>query len=229
MRELISKYIRVAALQRNAPKLDTVAQMKNGPPKPQDNPTPVQTASALPVSVPNGAPPAVSDPSTSPPPGSTEPIRPTAVKTVKVKTARAQPASEAGAMMPPAHTAMVTTIATKKVEPPEIEEKPAIVGTVPIPPKAAKAPDNAPSARRAGEYLIQVGAFDEESEAKNRLSVARSIAKNALDNADPFTERVDKGNKAMYRARFAGFDKGQAETACKSLRRGEIPCMMLKN
>jgi D-alanyl-D-alanine carboxypeptidase len=33
----------------------------------------------------------------------------------------------------------------------------------------------------------------------------------------------------MYRARFAGLDKEQAEAACKSLRRGEIPCMTLKN
>ena len=32
-----------------------------------------------------------------------------------------------------------------------------------------------------------------------------------LAAADPFTERVQKGDKAYYRARFAGFDKATAE------------------
>jgi D-alanyl-D-alanine carboxypeptidase len=132
-------------------------------------------------------------------------------------------------MMPPAHTAMITTVATAKAEPPEVDDKPAIVGTVPMPLKPAKNSDNGPSAKRNGDYVIQIGAFDQEAEAKNRLSAARNIAKEALERADPFTERVDKGNKTMYRARFAGFDKERAEAACKSLRRGEIPCMMLKN
>jgi D-alanyl-D-alanine carboxypeptidase len=59
--------------------------------------------------------------------------------------------------------------------------------------------------------------------------VAVTTAKDELDRADPFTEKVAKGEKTLYRARFAGFDRKQAEAACKSLRRGEIPCMLLKN
>ncbi len=50
-----------------------------------------------------------------------------------------------------------------------------------------------------------------------------------LGRADPFTEKVEKGDKTLYRARFAGFDRDAAEHACKALRRGEIPCMVLKN
>jgi len=50
-----------------------------------------------------------------------------------------------------------------------------------------------------------------------------------LGAADPFTERAAKGNKTLYRARFAGLDKDQAEAACVQLKRGEIPCMLLKN
>jgi D-alanyl-D-alanine carboxypeptidase len=86
-----------------------------------------------------------------------------------------------------------------------------------------------PAAKRSGDYLIQVGAFDDEVEARNRLQTARSKAGDVLDQADPFTEKVAKGDKTLYRARFAGFDRKQAEAACKSLRRGEIPCMLLKN
>jgi len=225
MRDLISKYIRVAALQRSTPKLDAIAQMKSEPPKAPNGPALVKTASAdpMPVSTPT---PASAAP-VAQPQGSTEPIRPTSVKTVKVKNANVHTTSEIPAMMPPTHTAMITTVATKKTEATEFEDKPAIVGTVPTPPEPSKARD-VPSAKRSGEYVIQIGAFDQEAEAKNRLSAARSIAKE-LEKADPFTERVDKGNKTIYRARFAGFDKEQAETACKSLRRGEIPCMMLKN
>jgi D-alanyl-D-alanine carboxypeptidase len=84
------------------------------------------------------------------------------------------------------------------------------------------------SAKRGG-WLIQVGAFDEESDAKHRLELCRNKAKSVLDQADPFTEPVAKGAKTLYRARFAGLDKAQAEAACKSLKRGEIPCMTLKN
>jgi D-alanyl-D-alanine carboxypeptidase len=50
-----------------------------------------------------------------------------------------------------------------------------------------------------------------------------------LSTADAFTERVMKGDKALYRARFAGLDKEQAEAACQYLKRNEIVCMALKN
>jgi D-alanyl-D-alanine carboxypeptidase len=59
--------------------------------------------------------------------------------------------------------------------------------------------------------------------------MAQSKAKAELGDAAGFTEPVAKGDKTLYRARFAGLDKSQAETACKSLKRSEIPCMMLRN
>ena len=96
---------------------------------------------------------------------------------------------------------------------------------VPVPAPAA----SEPAARQRGGWMIQVGAFDDEQDAKQRLSAAQSKAKEQLGQADPFTEKVAKGDKSLYRARFAGLDKGQAETACKNLKRSEIPCMMLRN
>ena len=77
--------------------------------------------------------------------------------------------------------------------------------------------------------MIQVGAFPDEKEAKQRLAAVQGKAKSLLGQADPFTEKVAKGDKALYRARFAGLDKDQAETACKHLKRSDIPCMLLKN
>jgi D-alanyl-D-alanine carboxypeptidase len=235
MRELIGKYIRVASKERTAPSLDAVAQIKNDQEK--RTPTPMQTAAAVPVPVAAPEPVAAVAPVQAavqaPAQGSTEPIKPTAVKTFKV-TAGNMPAlgfapTEAGKMMPPAKSAKVTNIHTVKADQLPPPSKPGILGTLPA--KALEAHNSVPEAvaKRSGDYLIQVGAFDDESEAKNRLSLARSKAKDALDQADPFTEKVAKGDKTLYRARFAGFDRKQAEAACKSLRRGEIPCMLLKN
>ena len=96
--------------------------------------------------------------------------------------------------------------------------------TVPVPAAAA-----APATKPRGGWMIQVGAFPDEKEAKQRLAAAQSKAKDQLGKADPFTERMAKGDKPLYRARFAGLDKDQAETACKHLKRSEIPCMLLKN
>jgi D-alanyl-D-alanine carboxypeptidase len=78
-------------------------------------------------------------------------------------------------------------------------------------------------------WVIQIGAFDRETEAKQRLAAAQTRAKTLLSTADAFTERVMKGDKALYRARFAGLDKEQAEAACQYLKRNEIVCMALKN
>ncbi|MGA7517756.1 MAG: SPOR domain-containing protein, partial [Pseudolabrys sp.] len=78
-------------------------------------------------------------------------------------------------------------------------------------------------------WLIQVGALPDEKEAQQRLETAQSKAKGLLGKADMFTERTEKGDKVLYRARFAGLEKNQAEAACKHLKRSDIPCMLLKN
>ena len=59
--------------------------------------------------------------------------------------------------------------------------------------------------------------FDGEAEARQHLSEAQLKAGTALAAADPFTERVQTGDRVLYRARFAGFDKEAAEIACKQL------------
>ena len=80
-----------------------------------------------------------------------------------------------------------------------------------------------------GGWLIQIGAFDDEDQAKQHLSAAQLKMHSELASADPFTERVQKGDKALYRARFAGFDKAAAEDACKQLKRSDFQCMALKD
>ena len=78
-------------------------------------------------------------------------------------------------------------------------------------------------------WVIQVGAFEAEREAKDRLSSAQTKAKHLLARADAFTETVVKDNRTFFRARFAGFEKDEAEAACKYLKRNDFACMTLKN
>ncbi len=77
--------------------------------------------------------------------------------------------------------------------------------------------------------MIQVGAFPAEAQAHDRLKSAQDLAKSMLATAEPFTERVVKGDTTLFRARFAGFDKDHAEAACKYLKQNEIACLAIKN
>jgi D-alanyl-D-alanine carboxypeptidase len=83
--------------------------------------------------------------------------------------------------------------------------------------------------RARGGWLIQIGAYPGEDEAKQHLSAARTKVHDRLSAADPFTERVLKGDKTYYRARFAGFDKTTAEATCKQLKRNDFDCITVKN
>ena len=86
-----------------------------------------------------------------------------------------------------------------------------------------------PVAVHAG-WIVQVGALDSESEALQRIDAARNQAHGLLAKADPFTEPVvAKGDKKLYRARFAGLDRDQAEAVCKTLKRSDISCMTIRN
>ena len=224
---------------------------------PTPAPSPVAAAAPMPIAAPVPPAPVAVASVDAPAPGSTAPIKPVAVKTVSVQPANVRTASLSP--LPPDNrrltpatagtTSSVTTVATVKndLPPPPPGAGPGVLGVLP-----ARAPQPAPAqpataqvasagpvavpaataelaARPRGGWMIQVGAFDDESAAKDRLVEAKDKAKAQLGEANPFTERVAKGAKSLFRARFAGIDRNQAEVACKSLKRSDIPCMMLRN
>ena len=79
-------------------------------------------------------------------------------------------------------------------------------------------------------WIVQVGALESESEAQQRIDAARNQAHGLLAKADPFTEPVvAKGDKTLYRARFAGLDRDQAEAVCRALKRSDISCITVRN
>jgi D-alanyl-D-alanine carboxypeptidase len=99
-------------------------------------------------------------------------------------------------------------------------------------PQPQAIPQNAatkPIAARTG-WIIQVGALESESEARLRIEAARNQAHGLLAKADPFTEPVvAKGDRKLYRARFAGLDRDQAEAVCRTLKRSDISCITVRN
>jgi hypothetical protein len=125
--------------------------------------------------------------------------------------------------------AQSTTIVAS-AEPGEVvtSTKPAPSKAKPAKPEPAAVEPSTQQAHAPGEWLIQIGAFDGEAEARQHLSEAQLKASTALAAADPFTERVQTGDKVLYRARFAGFDREAAEIACRQLKRGHFECMALK-
>lgn len=74
-------------------------------------------------------------------------------------------------------------------------------------------------------WVIQLGATDDETKAREMLDKARSRSGKVLAKAAPFTEKVTVEGSTLYRARFSGFDaSGDAEKACKALKRSGFAC-----
>ncbi len=175
--------------------------------------------------------------------GSTDPITPVLVKTLNVRAgaAGAAPApkpflvssasdQEGGQRAPGASAAAPKTEpANNAVRSSDPIPAPVRTAAAELPQAAAKTPDPAAKPQARSGWIIQVGAYQAEQEAKQRLSALQSKASKVLNGADPFTETIEKGGTTYYRARFAGLDKEKAEAACKYLKRDGVECVTIKN
>jgi D-alanyl-D-alanine carboxypeptidase len=163
-----------------------------------------------------------------------EPIKAERVKAepVKAERVKAEPVKAELVKAEPLRVEPVKAESVKaepvKAEPVKPEAPKREAKSVIARPESAKA-ESPPQAHARGGWLIQIGAFEGEDEAKQHLSAAQLKVTTALAAADPYTERVQKGDKALYRARFAGFDRNSAEAACRQLKRNDFQCMALKN
>jgi D-alanyl-D-alanine carboxypeptidase len=87
----------------------------------------------------------------------------------------------------------------------------------------------APAVTRSG-WIIQVGALESEGEARQRIEAAKGQARGMLNKADSFTEPVvAKDNRKLFRARFAGLERDQAEAVCRALKRADMSCITVRN
>jgi D-alanyl-D-alanine carboxypeptidase len=79
-------------------------------------------------------------------------------------------------------------------------------------------------------WVIQLGATDDESKAKEILEQARSRSGRMLAKASAFTEKVVREGTTLYRARFSGFQEADsAQQACKTLKRSGFNCFATRS
>lgn len=141
-------------------------------------------------------------------------------------------ASPAGDLTPPA------AIPTPQVQ--KVAHRAEPLQTAPAPLAALSAAAAAQSSARQGlvaaarpvaartGVMIQIGATDDQGKAEALLNRARSQAR-SLASAQPFTEKVQRGGETLWRARFAGLDENEAESACRALKRSGFACFTTRN
>lgn len=78
-------------------------------------------------------------------------------------------------------------------------------------------------------WMIQIGAAENPDKANALLSRAKSQLQGFPPSARAFTEKVQKGNETLYRARFAGLEEQSAQSACKTLKKSGFACFTTKN
>ncbi|WP_245326809.1 SPOR domain-containing protein, partial [Bradyrhizobium sacchari] len=106
---------------------------------------------------------------------------------------------------------------------------PKLASADPAPQPVQMGATTKPAVTHSG-WIVQVGALESENEAQQRIDAARSSARGLLSKADPFTEPVvAKDNRKLYRARFAGLERDQAEAVCRALKRADISCITVRN
>lgn len=189
---------------------------------------------------------------------SATPVQPAPPITSTVSSARAEIAETSGALVARADVAKSeiskTEIAKPEAARAELPQQPAghgtghgILGVLPAATAAAPAPaprlasaEPAPQPMQMSSttrpvvthsgWIVQVGALESEGEAQQRIEAARSSARGLLSKADPFTEPVvAKDNRKLFRARFAGLERDQAEAVCRALKRADISCITVRN
>ena len=201
----------VAPVAPPAPPAPVVA-VKPEPPAPQPAPVPVVAAKPEPAPAPSA--PSVAAKIEVPLPALVSANKP---EVPALSFAAVAAKAESAVPLPvPSPRAVASAAAPARVA--------AAAAPAPAPARAA-----APAAKPRSGWMIQVGAYPGEQEAKKRLSAVQTKAAKMLTRAEAFTETVEKSGTTLYRARFAGLDKDSAEAACKYLKRNDVECVTIKN
>jgi D-alanyl-D-alanine carboxypeptidase len=117
-------------------------------------------------------------------------------------------------------TASIAPVAPAPLPPArEIPAKPAAVAAAPVAAPAKVETRTMSNSRPRSGWIVQVGAFEDVAEAKEKLAAARAKAGSLLKDAEAYTEPFSKGDKRYFRARFAGLKENSAELACKELQK----------
>lgn len=233
-----------AVAKEAAPQIQVATQIQMQEPARQDTVTTAAIAPARPAPAPGSTDPIKPNP-----------VRTLTVKANPSQTASIAPVSLLSPMPVTSQThATLTARSESDLPPPPPGAKPGVLGVLPaqvaaparpappsvaayasasasVPAVSTPAPATVPSSEikhRSG-WIVQVGAYEDITEAREKLATAKTRAAALLQGGDPFTEPVVKGDKTLYRARFAGLKQDQAEATCRLLKRSDIVCMAIRN
>jgi D-alanyl-D-alanine carboxypeptidase len=93
-------------------------------------------------------------------------------------------------------------------------------------PAARPGPETAPAATSG--YHVQIGVYGSPTDAERAMAAAKSKAAHVLGESAPIAMPLTKGDRQLYRARFAGFDSASATSACNELRRNGLDCFVAR-
>jgi D-alanyl-D-alanine carboxypeptidase len=171
---------------------------------------------ALPAAPMPITPPSVREPEPTVVTASLPPVRPTPVPTTTIEARPAQ-AAAAGTL----GTLTMRPAAPVETRRAETKPEPAHEQRREEPRRDTRHPDR-------GDFVIQVGAFPNEGQAREQLRLVQTKMRGVLASADGYTERVQRGQRELFRARFAGLERSEAESACRALQRNDIACMAVR-
>lgn len=73
-------------------------------------------------------------------------------------------------------------------------------------------------------WVINLGDYATKNDAQAILQKLRQRTPDLVAGRTAQTVMVEKAGVVTYRARFTGFDKASADSACKAIRKGKAPC-----
>jgi len=81
---------------------------------------------------------------------------------------------------------------------------------------------------KKGDYSVQIGAFRKRSMAERRLRAVENLRRPArLSSASPVVSVRNAGGRPLYRARFVGMQKADADRACRRLEAKGVDCFVV--
>ena len=83
------------------------------------------------------------------------------------------------------------------------------------------------SAEPATAWAIQIGAFPDKANARQKLAELRSGGYSFLNDKSAVTVEVQNGDQRFYRARFIGFTQKSAKAACTKLEKRGLECLTM--
>lgn len=106
----------------------------------------------------------------------------------------------------------------------ESQDNRIVLASAPPPARSSKIRIVEPAKSKAsGAWSVQVGSFNNRSDAREQLTIVEKRFGRHFDDARPAAEKDD----GKFRARFGGFSEREARAACQALKAKKQPCQVL--